>query len=79
MVMFSLREWEFTNRNVKVIALAPGAVSEHRKWCAEMKKTLQTDINIPIAADTARKVSLAYDMSVMCLLCPLRPFLSQLT
>ncbi len=53
---------EFTNRNVKVLALSVDSVESHDGWIKDINETQGVEVNFPIIADADRKISEAYDM-----------------
>lgn len=53
---------EFTQRNVKAIALSVDPVDSHHEWVKDINETQNTRVNFPILADADRKVSSLYDM-----------------
>lgn len=53
---------EFTNRNVKTIAISVDPIEDHRAWAGDIGDVGGTDLNFPIIADPDKKVSELYDM-----------------
>ena len=53
---------EFSERNVKVLALSVGDIQAHQKWIPEINETQKTTLNFPIIADADHKVSELYGM-----------------
>jgi alkyl hydroperoxide reductase subunit AhpC len=53
---------EFEKRGVKVIGLSVDAVTDHRKWAADIEETQGAALNFPLLGDPERKVSTLYDM-----------------
>jgi alkyl hydroperoxide reductase subunit AhpC len=53
---------EFEKRGVKVIGLSVDAVSDHRRWAADIEETQGAALNFPLLGDPERKVSGLYDM-----------------
>lgn len=52
---------EFTQRNVKIIALSVDPVESHLEWIKDINETQNTEVNFPIIADPDRKISELYD------------------
>ncbi len=53
---------EFDRRNVKVMGLSVDPIEDHRRWVGDIEETQGTALNYPLAADSDRKISEAYDM-----------------
>lgn len=53
---------EFAKRDVKLIALSVGTVSDHNRWIPDINKTQGADLNFPIIGDEGHKVSELYNM-----------------
>lgn len=53
---------EFTQRNVKAIALSVDTVDSHAKWIPDINETQNAHVTFPIIADADRKVSELYDL-----------------
>ncbi|HNQ27422.1 MAG TPA: peroxiredoxin [Aquaticitalea sp.] len=53
---------EFSERNVKVIALSVDSVDDHFSWIKDINETQQTEVKFPIIADSDRTVSTLYGM-----------------
>ena len=52
----------FAQRNVKAIALSVDSVESHSRWIPDINETQHTQVNLPIIADSDRKVSELYDL-----------------
>ncbi len=53
---------EFTNRNVKVLAVSVDPLDKHHGWVTDINETQNCTVNFPIIADEDRKVAELYDM-----------------
>lgn len=53
---------EFEKRNVKVAALSVDAVTDHKKWIADINETQNCTVAYPIIGDPERKIANLYDM-----------------
>jgi thioredoxin-dependent peroxiredoxin len=53
---------DFTQRNVKVIAVSVDALDSHHGWINDINETQNTTVNYPIIADPDRNVATLYDM-----------------
>lgn len=53
---------QFSQRDVKAIALSVDSVESHIGWIADINETQSTQVNFPILADADRKVSELYDL-----------------
>ncbi len=53
---------EFTQRNVKVMALSVDGLESHLKWIKDIEETQNVTVDYPIIADENRKVAHLYDM-----------------
>ena len=53
---------EFTERNVKVLALSIDDVSSHLRWIEDINSTQDTNVTYPIIADEDRHVATLYGM-----------------
>lgn len=62
--MASLKE-EFTERNVKIIALSINSLKSHMAWIKDRKDAGNPKINFPIIADENKNISLLYDNDIM--------------
>ncbi len=53
---------EFTQRNVKVMALSVDGLESHLKWIKDIEETQNVTVDYPIIADENREVAHLYDM-----------------
>ncbi|MBC8111393.1 MAG: peroxiredoxin [Verrucomicrobia bacterium] len=53
---------QFTERNVKVIAISVDGLESHKTWIGDINETQQTEVNYPLIADPDRKIAELYDM-----------------
>src|SRR3954453_20638192 len=53
---------EFEQRNCKIIGLSIDAVTDHRKWAADIEKVQSSKVNYPMIADSDLKVAKLYGM-----------------
>src|SRR5678816_1436026 len=53
---------EFEKRGVKVIGLSVDAVSDHKRWAADIAETQGAKLNFPLIGDPDRKISALYGM-----------------
>ncbi len=53
---------EFTQRNVKVLAVSVDPLESHHRWIGDINETQSCSMNFPIIADPDRTIALAYDM-----------------
>ncbi len=53
---------EFDKRNVKMLALSVDPIDKHKDWVKDINETQSCTVNLPIIADSDRKVSTLYDM-----------------
>ena len=53
---------EFTQRNVKFLAISVDPIEKHQGWVKDINETQACTVNFPLIADPERKVSAAYDM-----------------
>lgn len=53
---------DFTNRNVKVIAVSVDTVEDHKRWLGDINETQSCTMNYPIIGDPNRKVADLYGM-----------------
>lgn len=53
---------DFTNRNVKVIAVSVDTVEDHKGWLSDINETQSCTMNYPIIGDPNRKVADLYGM-----------------
>ena len=53
---------QFSERNVKVIAVSVDDLESHNGWIKDIDETQNTTMNFPIIADPDRVVATAYDM-----------------
>ena len=53
---------EFDKRGVRVIGVSVDPIASHNGWAQDIAEVGGTDLNFPLVADPARKVSELYDM-----------------
>jgi alkyl hydroperoxide reductase subunit AhpC len=58
----ALLQLEFTNRNVKVLAVSVDPLDKHMGWLNDINQTQNCHVEFPIIADEDKKVAGLYDM-----------------
>ena len=53
---------EFDKRNCKILGISVDAVSDHKKWSADIKKATGNAVNYPLVGDPTLAVVKRYDM-----------------
>lgn len=53
---------EFTQRNVKVLALSVDSLESHWQWIDDINVTQQVELDFPLIADPDKKIATLYDM-----------------